>query len=209
MCSSNGILDERAKFYIILKRKNTEVFMQVFLNIVKIIVGIILLNVAPLVTEEFTIGALIMYAAGAILIILGVITIFRVIIDAVKGNSSGGSRGRSSSSSRYSSSSSTSSNRSNSDGSLKQPDGQVELLISREIERCLPAVTPSTSIYCDIYGTTAYVKGGITLWHRRDSGAVDSAIRRGFSSALRQASSNGYDVSGLSLSVDISIGVAE
>lgn len=181
--------------------------MQVFLNIVKIIVGIILLNVAPLVTEEFTIGALIMYAAGAILIILGVITIFRVIIDAVKGNSSGGSRGRSSS--RYSSSSSTSSNRSNSDGSLKQPDGQVELLISREIERCLPAVTPSTSIYCDIYGTTAYVKGGITLWHRRDSGAVDSAIRRGFSSALRQASSNGYDVSGLSLSVDISIEAAD
>ena len=206
MCSSNGILDERAKFYIILKRKNTEVFMQVFLNIVKIIVGIILLNVAPLVTEEFTIGALIMYAAGAMLIILGVITIFRVIIDAVKGNSSGGSRGRGSSSSRYSSSSS-----SNSDGQSKMPGFDVGRMIADEVTSALYSIAPLSRLYCNVrHGDTAYLGGTISLSHRSDSGKVRGLIVNGFNAAMRRAASQGYDVAGMTLcSDDISVEIAD
>lgn len=181
--------------------------MQVFLNIVKIIVGIILLNVAPLVTEEFTIGALIMYAAGAILIILGVITIFRVIIDAVKGNSSGGRRGRSSSSSRYSSSSSSG----NSDEQSKLPGFDVGRMIADEVTSALYSIAPLSRLYCNVrHGDTAYLGGTISLSHRSDSGKVRGLIVNGFNAAMRRAASQGYDVAGMTLcSDDISVEIAD
>ncbi len=68
--------------------------MQVFLSIVKIIVGVILLLAAPYTAAEFTIGTLIMYAAGGFLTFWGVITILRVIIDAIKGRRRGQFVGR-------------------------------------------------------------------------------------------------------------------
>ena len=175
--------------------------MQVFLNIVKIIVGIILLNVAPLVTEEFTIGALIMYAAGAILIILGVITIFRVIIDAVKGNSSGGS------SSRYSSSY----NSGNSDGQSKMPGFDVGRMIADEVTSALYSIAPLSRLYCNVrHGDTAYLGGTISLSHRSDSGKVRGLIVNGFNAAMRRAASQGYDVAGMTLcSDDISVEIAD
>lgn len=83
---------------------------------------------------------------------------------------------------------------------LKTPDDTVAYWISTEIERRLPAVTPSTSLYCDVYGKgTAYLKGGITLWHASDASYIQGAINDGFQAAMEKAAKEGYDVYDMNL----------
>ena len=85
------------------------------------------------------------------------------------------------------------------DNELKEPDDHVGWLIASEIEKRLPAVTPSTGLSCSVYGSgKAYLNGTITLWHASDSGSVRNAIESGFNAALRQAAEEGYDVSAIS-----------
>lgn len=83
---------------------------------------------------------------------------------------------------------------------LKTPDDTVAYWIATEIERRLPAVTPSTSLYCDVYGKgTAYLKGGITLWHASDAGSIQGAISDGSQAAMEKAAKEGYDVYDMNL----------
>ncbi|MCR4698705.1 MAG: hypothetical protein K5762_04985 [Bacilli bacterium] len=85
------------------------------------------------------------------------------------------------------------------ESSLKTPDDNVGYMIASEIERRLPAVTPSTGLYCDVYGSgTAYLRGGITLWHADDANRLRDAIQEGFNKALEKAYKEGYDVSRIS-----------
>lgn len=85
------------------------------------------------------------------------------------------------------------------ESSLKTPDDSVGYMIASEIERRLRSVTPSTGLYCDVYGSgTAYLRGGITLWHADEANRIQDAIQEGFNKALEKAYKDGYDVSSIS-----------
>lgn len=164
-------------------------------------------------------SSLVFYAlAGvfAIAVIVLIISFFKGIASGAKEaiderrEESGSSRR--SSSSRYSSSGGSYSSSSSYEGSssgLKEPDGRVELNITQTIDRRLPSCTPSTHLSCDICGKTAYLRGHIHLWNSRDAGRVESAVRSGFLEAMRDAAREGYDVGGINLSTDVSIGAAD
>lgn len=83
---------------------------------------------------------------------------------------------------------------------LKTPDSTVGYWIATEIERRLPSITPSTSLYCDVYGKgTVYLKGLITLWHASEAGSIQRAISDGFQAAMEKAAKQGYDVYDMNL----------
>ena len=176
-----------------------------FFAILKLIGGIILAAGLGgyLWKSELLILAIAAYIGGAVLAIQGAFSLVKQLFGRVFGSSS--------SNSTYSSSSSSSSSSSggkrftrptppdDSDDGLKAPDDHVGYLISTEIRRRLPAVTPATGIYCTVYSDgSAYLSGGITLWHASDADRLSGAVSDGFNAALRKAAHEGYDVGRIS-----------
>ena len=180
-----------------------------FFAILKLIGGIILAAGLGHVLRdsELLILAIAAYLGGAALAIQGAFSLIKQLFGRVAGGSS----------SHYTSSGSSSSSSSSggkrftrptppddsddddSDNGLKAPDDHVGYLISTEISRRLPAVTPATGIYCTVYSDgSAYLSGGITLWHASDADRVTDAVKDGFNAALRKAANEGYDVGRIS-----------
>ena len=179
-----------------------------FFAILKLIGGIILAAGLGHVLRdsELLILAIAAYLGGAALAIQGAFSLIKQLFGRVAGGSS----------SHYSSSGSSSSSSSggkrftrptppddsdddDSGNGLKAPDDHVGYLISTEISRRLPAVTPATGIYCTVYSDgSAYLSGGITLWHASDADRVTDAVKDGFNAALRKAANEGYDVGRIS-----------
>ena len=180
-----------------------------FFAILKLVGGIIIAAGLGgfLRNSEFFILAIAAYLGGAALAIQGAFSLIKQLFGRVAGSSS----------SHYTSSGSSSSSSSSggkrftrptppddsddddSDNGLKAPDDHVGYLISTEITRRLPAVTPATGIYCTVYSDgSAYLSGGITLWHASDADRVTSAVKDGFNAALRKAANEGYDVGRIS-----------
>lgn len=182
-----------------------------FFAILKLIGGIIIaLVLGPYLNDISILFAIVAYIGGAALAIQGAFSLVKQLFGQVFGKSSSGSASSSgSSSSGYSSSSSSSSSGGkrftrptppdDPDDGLKDPDDHVGYLISTEIEKRLPAVTPSTGLYCTVYSDgSAHLNGGITLWHASDADRVSAAVSDGFNAALRKAAKEGYDVSKIS-----------
>ena len=179
-----------------------------FFAILKLIGGIILAAGLGgyLWKSELLILAIAAYIGGAVLAIQGAFSLVKQLFGRVAGGSS----------SHYSSSGSSSSSSSggkrftrptppddsdddDSGNGLKAPDDHVGYLISTEIRRRLPAVTPATGIYCTVYSDgSAYLSGGITLWHASDADRLSGAVSDGFNAALRKAANEGYDVGRIS-----------
>lgn len=182
-----------------------------FFAILKLVGGIILAAGLGgyLWKSELLILAIAAYLGGAALAIQGAFSLIKQLFGRVSGGSpsnytsSGSSSGSSSSSSggkRFTRPTPPDdSDDDDSDNGLKAPDDHVGYLISTEISRRLPAVTPATGIYCTVYSDgSAYLSGGITLWHASDADRVTSAVRDGFNAALRKAANEGYDVGRIS-----------
>ena len=179
-----------------------------FFAILKLIGGIIIAaGLGGFLREsELLILAIVAYIGGAALAIQGAFSLIKQLFGRVAGGSS----------SHYSSSGSSSSSSSggkrftrptppddsdddDSGNGLKAPDDHVGYLISTEIRRRLPAVTPATGIYCTVYSDgSAYLSGGITLWHASDADRLSGAVSDGFNAALRKAANEGYDVGRIS-----------
>ncbi|MGN1206933.1 MAG: hypothetical protein ACI4SP_01415 [Eubacteriales bacterium] len=180
-----------------------------FFAILKLVGGIIIAAGLGgyLWKSELLILAIAAYIGGAALAIQGAFSLIKQLFGRVAGSSS--SNYTSSNSSSGSSSSGgkrftrptppDDSDDDDSDNGLKAPDDHVGYLISTEISRRLPAVTPATGIYCTVYSDgSAYLSGGITLWHASDADRVTDAVKDGFNAALRKAAKEGYDVGRIS-----------
>ena len=184
-----------------------------FFAILKLIGGIIIAAGLGHVLRdsELLILAIAAYIGGEALAIQGAFSLIKQLFGRVFGGSSSHYTSSSSSSSSSSGSSSSGGKRftrptppddsddDDSGNGLKAPDDHVGYLISTEISRRLPAVTPATGIYCTVYSDgSAYLSGGITLWHASDADRVTDAVRDGFNAALRKAANEGYDVGRIS-----------
>ena len=184
-----------------------------FFAILKLIGGIIIAAGLGgfLRDSELLILAIAAYIGGAALAIQGAFSLIKQLFGRVFGGSSSHYTSSSSSSSSSSGSSSSGGKRftrptppddsddDDSGNGLKAPDDHVGYLISTEIRRRLPAVTPATGIYCTVYSDgSAYLSGGITLWHASDADRLSGAVSDGFNAALRKAANEGYDVGRIS-----------
>lgn len=141
------------------------------------------------------------YIVGGLIAAPGVILLVRSILGSIFSLIFGtrkASRDRSDKKGDKSSSNDFSNENKNENTQLKEPDSHVENLICNEITKRLPAVTPSTGLYCTVYSDSASLSGTITLWYSTDVDKVRSAISDGFNSALQKAADKGYDVYNIS-----------
>lgn len=178
-----------------------------FFAILKLIGGIIIVaGVAPVMGDISILLKIAVYIGGAALALQGAFSLVKQLFGQVFGKSSSAKSSSSSSSGSSSSSSSSGGKRytrptppDSSDNGLKDPDDHVGHMISTEIEKRLPAVTPSTGLYCTVYSSgSAYLNGRISLWHASDADRVSGAVSDGFNAALRKAAKEGYDVGKIS-----------